>query len=503
MRDRFITWGTLDDQRRLFTFELDADDAEIIRRILPAGPSSEALRQTITNAWVQRTTMDYPEGTVTERIPFASFGSIVPDGAEVEDKVRVASAEREWPFDLISGQLRRQFTGELEEFRERVEALDKFDDGVYERLKAISQKIKGELDNETLRGHDFGKLKHLTDELFGVMKRLRRGERKERDQASKGVKKGFLAELAAAQKQLESKPDLRKLFGELRGIQDRIKPAKMSGADRNALRKRLDELFRAVKSEMDASGETASALSQKRARLEARLKGLKGAISRMRYSVERDNKDLFYEGRRRERANNQLAEQLAALKLTTIGDRAKSKATRLDDMLATQADLEKKLAKLVKAEEKAAAKRKAATERAALVASTDGAPPAAGGKRRGRRAVHPRLVDDAVAGVLAAARAIGTEAPRAAANKDAAPPPKDHASPTRQKKSPRERKRDGRGRRGRQTPGPRQRDTGATAAASPPTGEASPTAPGGRPAAKSLRKPRKKVLGRRWRPGRS
>ena len=420
MRDRFITWGTLDGERRLMTFELDVDDAEIIRRVLPAATSSEELRQTVINAWMQRTTMNFPEGTSTERVPFASFGSIVPEGAEVEDKVRVASAEREWPFDLISAQLVRQFRGELEEFREKVDVLEAFDENVYERLKAISQKIQGELENKTLRRHDFGKLQVVTDELFGIMKRLRQGARKKRDAESKSVKKEFLAELAAAQTKLEEKGPLRKLFNELRGIQDRVKKASMSHSDRNALRKKLDELFKAVKSEMDASGETVSGLSQKRAHLENRLKGLEGAIKRMRHSVERDNKDMFYEGRRRERANNQMAEQLAALKLTSIGDRAKSKASRLDDMLATQADLEKKLAKLIKAEEKAAARRKeqVAPRDAQLVGSSDGGKPAAG-KRRGRRAVHPSILKSGVAGVLAVAKALNEEAPEAPSNSDA------------------------------------------------------------------------------------
>ena len=488
MRDRFITWGTLDDERRLMTFELDVDDAEIIRRVLPAATSSEELRQTVINAWMQRTTMNFPEGTTTERVPFASFGSIVPDGAEVEDKVRVASAEREWPFDLISAQLVRQFRGELEEFREKVDVLEAFDENVYERLKAISQKIQGELENKTLRRHDFGKLQVVTDELFGIMKRLRQGARKKRDAESKSVKKEFLAELAAAQTKLEEKEPLRKLFNELRGIQDRVKKASMSHSDRNALRKKLDELFKAVKSEMDASGETASGLSQKRAHLENRLKGLHGAISRMRHSVERDNKDMFYEGRRRERANNQMAEQLAALKLTSIGDRAKSKASRLDDMLATQADLEKKLAKLIKAEEKAAARRKekAAPKDAQLVGSSNGSKPA--GKRRGRRAVHPSVLKSGVAGLLAASKALGEEAPAPPVNSDAGKTFGEPAVASDDDRKKPKRKRGGRKRGGR---GQEQvaRDTPAAAPAAAAPARAKAAAP-----KSTLRKPLKKSL---------
>ncbi len=373
MRDRFITWGTLDEARRLFTFELEAEDAHIIRRTLPAEGSSEAMMQTVINAWMQHTTIDFPEGTTRERIPFAATGSIVPEGAEVEDKVLVASAEREWPFAVVSSLMSRQFRGELEELRDVVDGLEAFDDNLYERIKATWAKIQNEVSEKALLHEHLGSLRTLSDEMFARMKQLRRGENRQRNNESKGVKKEYVAELAQAQTQLEEKRDLRKLFNQLRNIQDRLNKASMSREDRDALRKRLDELFKATKSEINATGANAGVLSSKRAGLESRLKGLEGAIHRMRYSVERDNKDMWYEGQRADRANNQLAEQLAMAKLTMIGDKAKSKAARLDDMLATEAELRKKLTKLIDAEERAQAKRKeqVAPSHAALVGSTD------------------------------------------------------------------------------------------------------------------------------------
>ena len=426
MRDRFITWGTLEDARRLFTFELEAEDAQIIRRVLPAEGSSEEMMQTVINAWMQHTTIQYPEGTHTERIPFAATGSIVPEGADVEDKMLVAGAEREWPFAVVSSLMSRQFRGELEELRDMVNALEKFDGTMFERLKGAWDKIQGEVTNKALLHEHLGPLRKLSDEMFATMKRLRRGESRERQGESKGVKKEFVAELAQAQTQLEEKADLRKLFKTLRNIQDRINAASMSRGDRDALRKRLDELFKATKSEINATGADAGLLSQKRARLESRLKGLEGAISRMRYSVERDNKDMYYENRRADLANNQLAEQLAMAKLTMIGDKAKSKAARLDDMLATEADLRKQLDKLIKAEERAQAKRKEqlAPSDAALVGSSDNQTALRakrqktkqrGGEERGNKR-HPRgpvsfkMVKDAAAVLSALPTLLGGSA---------------------------------------------------------------------------------------------
>ncbi len=394
MRDRFITWGTSDGARRLFTFELEAEEAHIIRRTLPAADSSEEMMQTVINAWMQHTTIEFPEGTHKERIPFAATGTIVPEGADIEDKVLVASAEREWPFAVLSSLMSRQFRGELEELREAVNLLDAFDDGMYERIKTTWNKIQVEVSNKALLYEHLGPLRTLSDEMFARMKQLRRGERNERQSASKDVKNEYTAELAQAQTQLEEKRDLRKLFNILRNIQDRVNKAALSRSDRDTLRKRLDELFKATKSEMDASGAMAGVLSEKRARLEHRLKGLEGAIGRMRYSMDRDNKDMWYEGKRADRANNQLAEQLAMAKLTMIGDKAKGKAARLDDMLATEATLRKQLDKLIASEERAQAKRKeqAAPKDAALVGSTEDGKvqQAKRGKTKARKERKPR-----------------------------------------------------------------------------------------------------------------
>ena len=398
MRDRFITWGTREGQRRLFTFELEADDAQIIRRTLPPEGSSEEMLQTIMNAWIQVTTIEYPAGTNTERIPFAATGSIVPEGAEVEDKVRVASAEREWPFDVVSALMRRQFQGELEELRDVINGLEKFDEAIFERAKAAWNKVQGEVSNQALRYEHSLPLREISDEMFATLKKLRRGESRRRQDASKGIKRELQAELAAAQTKLESKPDLRVFFNELRDLQQKVNQANLAHPDRNALRKRLDELFKATKSEMNATGADVKELSKHRQHLENRLKGLEGAIARMRYSVDRDNKDMYYESRRADQAGNQLAEQLAKAKLIMIGDQAKSKASRLDDMLATEAQLRKKLEKLIASEARLEAKRKAAAapSDAALVASSDGtAKPPRGAKPAQRKAGSGATSDNA------------------------------------------------------------------------------------------------------------
>ena len=392
MRDRFVTWGTRNGQRQLFSFELDAEDAQIVRRIVPAEDSTDDLLQTILNAWNNTTTVPWPQATEREKVELTASGTIVPSGADVDDKVRIASAEREWPFDVVSARLRKQFRGELEEIADVIGGLEKFDDAVFERLKGAWNKVQTELNNKVIRYEHTTGLRKLSDELFAKMKVLRRGKEKAVRSKSKEIKKALRAKLTEAQNKLEAKQDLRGLFKHLQTIQQEVNKAQLARDDRNALRKSLDELFKATKSEINASGADAGALTQQRLRLEKRLSGLEGAIKRMKYSVDRDNKDIFYENKRVQRAGNQLAEQLGAAKLIMLKERATSKQVKLDDMLATEADLQKRLAKLIKREDKAKAKREAsAAERAAAspVASTKGQPSR---NKRGRNRVHPHLI---------------------------------------------------------------------------------------------------------------
>ena len=403
MRDRFITWGHHEGQRRLYSFELEPEDARITRRAVPAADSSEDFLQTVLTAWKQQNPVGWPAGTEVDQTGLLASGTMVPEGVELEDKLLAASAERDWPFEVVSARLRRQFGDELTELGDVIKGLEAFDEVVFERLKGAWAKVQQELTNKVLRYEHTHGLKRTSDELFRRMKELRRGKDREVRAESRGAKRELEEKLATVEGRLaatvsaKQKQDPRALFNDLKALQQELKQAKLAGPDRRALRKRLDKLFKAAKAEIDASGADAGHLSQQRARLEHRLKGLEGAIKRMRHSVDRNEKDIFYENKRVERAGNQLAAQLGAAKLEMLRGRVSGKQAKLDDMLATEADLRKKLDKLVAREAKALAKKEAReAERAAArpVASSDGKPV---NLRQRRGVVHPRTVADLAA----------------------------------------------------------------------------------------------------------
>ena len=354
MRDRFITWGSRDGARRLFVFELDIEDFQIIRREIPEEHSTQEMLQTVINAWNQHTTIHYPEGSSSERIPFSASGTIVPAGAEVEDKVRVASAEREWPAMVLSSAMSRQFSSELEELAETIKNLEDYDENIFERAKSVWTRVQQERTNQALRHDDTENLKVQVDEIFEQLKKLRRGDRKRQNEQSKQIKAEFQARLQAAQSQLEAKKDLQGLFQQLRDIQADLKSAPFRREDPTVLMNRLDELFKATKAERSNSPEEINRIEQQRSQIERRLEGLQKAIARMRNSIKRDQTNANYENRRVERAPTQLAEQLAAAKLMIIHQQSDSKQSVLDDMLATEAMLLKKLEKLAAKAKKSA-----------------------------------------------------------------------------------------------------------------------------------------------------
>ena len=399
MRDRFITWGSSPEgQRRLYSFELEPEDARITRRAIPADGSSEDFLQTFLTAWKQRNPVTWPAGTEVDQTGLLASGTMVPAGVELEDKLLVASAERDWPFEVVSVRLRKQFADELAELGDVIAGLEAFDEVIFERLKGAWAKVQSELANKVLRYEHSHGLKKASDDLFRRMKDLRRGKDREVRAESRGIRRELQEKFEGAEGRLATKQDPRKLFNDLKALQQEVNQAKLAGPDRRSLRKRLDKLFRAAKAEIDASGADASHLNQQRGRLESRLKGLEGAIKRMRHSFDRSEKDVFYEGKRLERAGNQLAAQLGAAKLEMLRETVSGKRAKLDDMLATEAELRRKLDKLAKREATAIAKREAReAERAAArpAASSDGKPTA---KRR-RSVVHPRVLVDAAAAI--------------------------------------------------------------------------------------------------------
>lgn len=353
MRDKFVTWGTRSNERCLFTFELDAEEMQITRRSIPTSYSTDDLMKQILNAWTNHTTISFPEGTDKQVIPVSSSEPFTEAGVDYEDKGRIESARLQWPKDISSAQMAKQIKGELSEIADLIEDLTEFDARLFDRLKLIWEKVLNERKEENLLHEHVKKIKKINDGLFEKLKGLRREQRKQLSSESKKIKAALRIKLSEAENELEEKKDLPKLFNKLKKIQAEINSAKLDKGDRNVLRKSIDELFKATKSEIESSGAFSEKISKQRTHLENRLQGLEAAIGRMENSIKRDEKDQFYENKRLKNAGNQLAQQLGQAKLLMINERTNSKQEKLNAMLKTKADLDKKLKKIKAREEKA------------------------------------------------------------------------------------------------------------------------------------------------------
>ena len=133
------------------------------------------------------------------------------------------------------------------------------------------------------------------------------------------------------------------LFDELKDLQRKFKDAKLTKGHRGQIWKKLDNAFKIVKEKKygDKGGKSNNTLE----RIERRYQGLMSALNKMKSSVGRDEAEMSFQSRRADNSDGQLEQQIRQAKIAMIEERLNSKKVKLDDMLKTQADLEKKIKK--------------------------------------------------------------------------------------------------------------------------------------------------------------
>ena len=139
---------------------------------------------------------------------------------------------------------------------------------------------------------------------------------------------------------------------------------------------RIDLLFKTVKEKK--FGNNAINDSSAGERMTRRYEGLIGAVDKMQDSIDRDIQDLEYQRKRVEQSEGQLEAQLRQAKINMINERVKSKQEKLNEMLATKADVEAKIANLKERDaKKAAADAKVAAREEAQAAAVKAEAPVA------------------------------------------------------------------------------------------------------------------------------
>jgi len=353
MKKKIVLWGHgKDDKKILIALELQESENKVLLHQFSEEDATETFYKQMMDEWRENKEVEFPAShSIIER-PLSLTEDLLPEDIRTQRTDIISRARAEWQFVVLSSKLHDLYQGEVEELREKVAKLTKYDDVIWEEMKSFWDKVQVQVTDRNLFRDHANSLRKHTNGLFDTMKKLKSDLQKEFKTQSKESYKEFASTLDKIQEKLDKNLGLKPIFEELKSIQNDFKNTKFTRDDRNKLWNRLDGYFKVVKEKQfgDKGGSSNTPLQ----RVQRRYDGLLNAIKKMENSIYRDRSDLEREENRNNRPMGQLEQQLGAAKSMMIKERMNSKQEKLDDMLRTKVDLEARIQKEMKNEEKRA-----------------------------------------------------------------------------------------------------------------------------------------------------
>lgn len=338
IKNRFSTWALSEkDEKILVALELNTQNLQVEIKTIPATILTDELSQNILNNWVAGEDVNFPEGTTTTSSSFTDE-SILPDSIKVDGKSgAIRQLQNEWSYLLLSIKLFEQFNIQLEEIKLKAAELKTYSHDLFEEAKQFWENVLEYRKEKEISQDKLNVIKSEINMVFEHLKHLKENMLKEKDENTERVQKAIDEQLSVITTKLDDKTvHFKTLMDELRNIQNHLKSQDVKREIKNILFDNIQACFEKVKTRRDEvlGGSNNS-----------RVEGLKQVADRMLKSLQLDKKDLDYNQKKLDTANNRLEQQLREAKMKVLIDKISSKEEKLKDINQTIEKLEKKTSK--------------------------------------------------------------------------------------------------------------------------------------------------------------
>ncbi len=353
MKTKLVLWGTnAASEKILIAIQLNADKNNIDIWSIPESAVDADYEEKLMNKWRNGENVPFPESAVHVQRDLSVSGDFLPEDIKADKPDIISRAQTEWHFIVLSAKLNETYQEELDALKSRVEQLESFDKDVWDSLKTYWNKVQQQVYDKNLFREHADSLRQNTNELFAKLKELRKALDAEFKDKSEEYLRKFEAELSEIEEKIKKGVRLRPIFEELKNLQKRFKETKLTRENRSQFWKKIDAAFKDIKEQLFGSADAPhSGTKSPLVRLNRRYEGLLGAIERMENSIKRDYNELDFQKKRIEDTSGQLEAQIRQAKIKMTEERINSKNTKLQDMLKTKAELEKRIQSLKEKEE--------------------------------------------------------------------------------------------------------------------------------------------------------
>ena len=345
MKTKLVLWGkNAQDERVLIALQLRPQENKVDLWTFPETIATEDFSQKMLNEWRNGTKVDFPEGFTHTEKELSITESLLPEDLKVERGDLIQRAQTEWHFMVLSSKLNETYQTELQEIKEKVAQLSEYSGDVWEELKGFWAKVQTQVRERNLFRDHANDLRDGTNELFGKMKELRKSLDKEFQSKSEEHMNMFKTGLGEIKERLEKGLNLNGIFEDLKKMQREFKDTRLSRDHRSSIWEQLDGLFKEVKNKRyGGDSNSNSGNSTPSERLKRRYDGLMSALGKMEQSINRDKRELDFQDRKAGQSGGQLEAQLREAKIMMVKERIRSKEEKLNEMLQTKAELEKRI----------------------------------------------------------------------------------------------------------------------------------------------------------------